>query len=81
MSQVPAYRSNSSPELEAARAKERLRALSGKAHGANFRLPVFTLAAILLACLLMYLNIGRNPTVAPIGKPGCAAALHGHACK
>ena len=83
MSQVPSYRNAADPQLEAARTRERLRALSSRSRASQSRggpVPVLTLAAILLGCLLLYLNIGRNTAPVVVGKPACAAATQDHPC-
>ncbi len=77
MTQVPAYHRSDDPAVAAARARERMRALSRRAfEGEKHRraLPVFSLTGLLLAGLLVYFNLTRLEPPAPVPAHHHAAA-------
>ena len=80
MTQVPSFHVKDDPSVSAARARERMRALSRRAfNGEQSRrvFPLLSLAALLLAGLLFYFNLTRMGAPAPAPAHHHAAA-HAH---
>ncbi len=79
MTQVPSYHAKDDPAVAAARARERMRALSHRAFaGERSRrmFPMFSLMALLLAGLLFYFDLTRMN--GPESPPYAHHTTYGH---
>ncbi len=80
MTHVPSFHMKDDPSVSAARARERMRALSHRAFAGEQKrriFPIFSLTALLLAGLLFYFNLTRFNAPAP-AAPETHHAAHAH---